>query len=118
MASFSKFCGLRAKFSGLADFVTIYIAEAHPRERPNFGGNLEIATHQVLEDRIEAAKILLDHGDDEDITILVDTMSNNASKAYAANPERLYCILDGKIVMEVRRKVSNIICNSSAFSSG
>ena len=53
-------------------------------ERPNFGGNLEIATHQVLEDRIEAAKILLASVDDEGNTILVDTMANHASKAYAA----------------------------------
>ena len=77
-------------------------------ERPNFGGNLEIAIHQVLEDRIEAAKILLESVDDKDSTILVDTMANHASKAYAAIPERLYCILDGKIVIEVRGKVSNI----------
>jgi len=69
-------------------------------ERPNFGGNLEIGTHQVLEDRIEAAKILLETHDDDDITILVDTMANHASKAYAATPERLYCILDGEIVLE------------------
>ena len=60
MASFSKFCALCKKYSGLVEFVTIYIAEAHPMERPNFGGNLEIATHQVLEDRIEAAKIILE----------------------------------------------------------
>ena len=67
-------------------------------ERPNFGGNLEIATHQVLEDRIEAAKILLESVDDKDSTILVDTMANHASNAYASIPERLYCILDGKVV--------------------
>ena len=84
-------------------------------ERPNFGGNLEIATHQVLEDRIEAAKILLESVDDTDITILVDTMANHASKAYAAIPERLYCILDGKIVMEVSGKVSNITYNASFY---
>ena len=84
-------------------------------ERPNFGGNLEIATHQVLEDRIEAAKILLESVDDTDITILVDTMANHASKAYSAIPERLYCILDGKIVMEVRRQLSNIFFDASFY---
>ena len=84
-------------------------------ERPNFGGNLEIATHQVLEDRIEAAKILLESVDDTDITILVDTMANHASKAYAATPERLYCIVDGKLVMEVRRQLSNIFSNESFY---
>ena len=80
-------------------------------ERPNFGGNLEIATHQMLEDRIEAAKILLDSVDDKDNTILVDTKANHASKAYSAIPERLYCILlDGKIVIEVRNYDLTQIC--------
>jgi len=99
MANLSKFSTIRAKFSGLADFVAIYIAEAHPMERPNFSGNLEIATHTVLEDRLEAAKILSANMD-KDQAILVDTMHNYASLAYGALPERLYVVLDGQIVLE------------------
>jgi len=68
-------------------------------ERPNFSGNLEIATHTVLEDRLEAAKILSANMD-KDQAILVDTMHNYASLAYGALPERLYVVLDGQIVLE------------------
>eukprot|EP00092_Neocalanus_flemingeri_P097089 GFUD01123679.1.p2 GENE.GFUD01123679.1~~GFUD01123679.1.p2 ORF type:complete len:129 (+),score=37.23 GFUD01123679.1:444-830(+) len=100
MASLLKFSTLRAKYSGLADFVTSYIAEAHPKERPNFSGNIDIGTHEVLEDRIEAARILQENIGSEDNTILVDTMDNLASQAYSAQPERLYVVLDGKVVLE------------------
>jgi len=101
MANLENFNALRRKFSGLADFANVYIEEAHPMERPNFTGNIEIATHEALEDRIEAARVLQSHMDsNEDNIILVDTMDNTASKAYAALPERLYGILDGKVVYE------------------
>ena len=50
---------------------------------------------------MEASKILLDHKSAEDnYKLVVDLMDNKASTAYAAMPERLYVILDGKIVYE------------------
>ena len=50
---------------------------------------------------MEASKILLDHKSPEDnYKLVVDLMDNKASTAYAAMPERLYVILDGKIVYE------------------
>ena len=58
MASLGKFGALRTKFAGLADFVTIYIAEAHPAERKHFIDNYAIDTHASMEERIEAAKTL------------------------------------------------------------
>ena len=36
MANLGKFGSLRQNFSEVADFVTIYIAEAHPSERGHF----------------------------------------------------------------------------------
>ena len=50
---------------------------------------------------MEASKILLDRKSAEDnYKLVVDLMDNKASTAYAAMPERLYVILDGKIVYE------------------
>ena len=63
----------------------------------------------MLEDRIEAARILQDNMVGQDNTILVDTMYNHASKAYAAQPERLYVVQDGKVVLEVRREFIRIL---------
>ena len=34
-----------------------------------------------------------------DIPVLVDSLDNNLSNSYAANPERYYVILDGVVVL-------------------
>ena len=120
MAKLGHFGEMTAKFSSLADFVTVYISEAHPSEEANFTGNIDIAEHKVtslcrtqivsslyrdhfqnFEERLEAAEILLGYKKAEDnYDILVDLMDNKAGTAYAALPERLYVVLDGKIVYE------------------
>jgi len=101
MAEMEKFGQLSAKYSFCADFATVYIEEAHPSERPNFSGNVSIPTHTNLEDRVSASKILETVKSSKDnYTLLVDLMDNAASKAYAALPERLYVVLDGKIIFE------------------
>ena len=120
MDKLAQFGEMSAKYSSLADFVTLYISEAHPSEEANFTGNIDIAEHQVtslgrtenvpsllrdhlqnFEERLEAAEILRDYKKAEDnYEILVDLMDNKAGTAYAAMPERLYVVLDGKIVYE------------------
>ena len=47
MAKLGQFGEMSAKYSSLADFVTVYISEAHPSEEANFTGNIEIASHKV-----------------------------------------------------------------------
>ena len=117
MAKLGQFGKMTAKFSSLADFVTVYISEAHPSEEANFTGNIDIAQHKVssnsllnlywmenvqnFQERVEASKILLDHKSAEDnYRLMVDLMTNKAGTAYAAMPERLYVVLDGKIIYE------------------
>jgi len=102
MANIGKFGALRAKFDGVADFVTVYIAEAHPAERKHFSGNFDISTHNNMEDRVKAANTLLEKARDSlgDCTILVDPMDDRANLAYAALPERLYIVQDGNITYE------------------
>ena len=100
MASLAKFGALRTTFSGLADFASVYIAEAHPVEKANFTGNIVISAHETLEDRLKAARVLQSSMQGEDNRILVDSMQDVANELYAAFPERLYVILDGKVVLE------------------
>lgn len=102
MANLDKFGALRTKFVGLVDFVTVYIAEAHPAERKHFSGGFDITTHASMEDRVRAANTLKEKVGDKlrDCTILVDPMDDRANLAYAAFPERLYVVQDGKITYE------------------
>ena len=124
MDKLGQFGEMTAKFSSLADFVTLYIREAHPTDDPDFTGKMaglvKIANHQVeslsqiqcrhcshhfqnFEERVAACQILLDYKRAEDnYDILVDLMDNKAATAYAAMPERLYVVLDGKIAYEGR----------------
>jgi len=102
MASVKKFGALSGEFSDVADFVTVYISEAHPYESGDLPENYEfkIATHEQFEERIEAAQSLKRKFEPLNITcpLLVDFMDDKANKAYGALPERLYILLNGKIV--------------------
>lgn len=107
MANLDKFGKLRENFSGVADFVTVYIAEAHPAERGHFrvggeGGNYDIDTHANIADRLAAATELKEEAGEalKGCKILVDPMDDRANIAYAALPERLYVVQDGQIVYQ------------------
>lgn len=107
MANLGKFCVLRKNFAQVADFVTIYIAEAHPAERGHFrvggeGGNFDIDTHANMADRLRAAETLLNEAGESlaGCPILVDLMDDRAQTAYAALPERLYVIMDNRVVYQ------------------
>ena len=66
-----------------------------------FSGNISIASHKNLDDRIKASQILLESKSSSDnYEIFVDLMDNKACHQYAALPERLYVILDGKVIYE------------------
>jgi len=107
MANLDKYGKLRENFSGVADFVTVYIAEAHPAERGHFrvggeGGNYDIDTHANIADRLAAATKLKEEAGEalKGCKILVDPMDDRANIAYAALPERLYVVQDGQIVYQ------------------
>ena len=105
MALLADFKQVVADFSDVADFVTIYISEAHAINQWNFPGNkYKIKKHTSLQDRIQAANFLLD---DEELrppgTFLIDTMDNEADLLYGGMPERLYIILDGVVVYGGRK---------------
>lgn len=98
MLELDKFFRTVSNFSKFADFVIIYTSEAHPQDGWGIRENeIKLHQHKSLEDRLEAAKILLDKK--PNCPVLVDTMSNEACKLYGSLPERLYIILDGIVVM-------------------
>merc|ERR1719367_577969 len=83
-----------------ASFLTVYVGEAHPEENEDFKNKFEIKIHQNLPERLDAAKELLSLDELPSGPFLVDNMKDEASRAYGAQPERLYIILDGRIVYQ------------------
>jgi len=55
--------------------------------------------HKSREDRLDAAKVLLDDFP-MDCQVIVDDMNDEAMTAYGALPERLYVLYNGKVVYE------------------
>uniref|UniRef100_A0A8W4FKW1 Iodothyronine deiodinase n=1 Tax=Sus scrofa TaxID=9823 RepID=A0A8W4FKW1_PIG len=83
-------------FSSIADFLIIYIEEAHASDGWAFKNNVDIKNHQNLQDRLRAAHLLLDRS--PQCPVVVDTMKNQSSRLYAALPERLYVLQAGRIL--------------------
>lgn len=80
----------------MADFLVVYIAEAHSTDGWAFTNNFDINQHRSQEDRLSAAKILIQK--EPLCPVVVDDMSNVAAIKYGAMPERLYVLQAGKVV--------------------
>uniref|UniRef100_A0A1A7XC18 Iodothyronine deiodinase n=1 Tax=Iconisemion striatum TaxID=60296 RepID=A0A1A7XC18_9TELE len=83
-------------FSDVADFLVVYIAEAHSTDGWAFSNNIDINQHRSLEDRLEAAQILVQN--EPLCPVVVDVMSNVAAEKYGAQPERLYVLQARKVI--------------------
>lgn len=94
-----------AQYREIADFCTVYIAEAHPTDEWGLGeynGEYNVASPKELQERVALAINLRDN---LSITstgslMVVDSMKNTACEAYHAMPERLYVVLDGVVMMQ------------------
>lgn len=58
-----------------------------------------IRNHRNLQDRLQAAHLLLDRS--PRCPVVVDTMKNQSSQLYAALPDRLYVLQEGRILYKV-----------------
>lgn len=74
----------------------IYIDEAHAEDEWALKNNISIKKHQNIQDRLVAARRLLKEL--PSCPVVLDTMENLCSAKYAALPERLYILQEGKIV--------------------
>lgn len=86
------------KYSQKADFLTIYIREAHADDSnwPNSApGSIHLNNHKSLENRNEAAQILKDMF--PDCPIYLDGFENEAEKLYSAFPDKMVIIYDDHI---------------------
>ena len=95
MWTLDQFNKVVTDFHKHADFITIYIREAHPIDGWYTPGGYDIYQHKTIDDRIAAAKQLEDYG--VPCPILLDTMDNEGVYQYAAQPEALYIIENGII---------------------
>ncbi|CAJ0932228.1 unnamed protein product [Ranitomeya imitator] len=83
----------------IADFLLVYIEEAHPSDGwVSTDASYQIPKHQSLQDRLTAAQLMLQGV--PGCRVVVDTMSNASNAAYGAYFERLYIVLDGKVVYQ------------------
>lgn len=97
MAKLNHFDTLVERFASVADFCIVYIEEAHPLDGWAFRNNpYAIRQHQTQVERLKAAYQLADTH--PRCPILVDTMDNTANYNYGALYERLYIVLDGRVV--------------------
>jgi len=90
------------RFKEQADFLTIYIKEAHPDDEWQMQSNLDeevcYLQPKTVEQRVAIANDF-SRRFNYPLPLAVDPMDDRANKAYAAWPERLYVIgEDGRIV--------------------
>ncbi|XP_042215641.1 type I iodothyronine deiodinase-like isoform X4 [Homarus americanus] len=97
MANLERFCEITEEYSQVADFLMVYIAEAHPSDGWALKDNIEINKHKTLEERFLAAQTMLDM-EPLKCPVMVDRLEDEANNAYGALPERLFIILNGVIV--------------------
>jgi type I thyroxine 5'-deiodinase len=87
--------GLYERFSDRAEFLTIYIKEAHPEDEWQMTINEDQGVcykqPKTLPERVAIAKDFAQRFDYK-IPMVVDPMENPAEEAYAGWPERLYVI--------------------------
>jgi hypothetical protein len=91
------------KLSKVADLVTIYIEEAHPRDGwflPNANtGEVTFRQPTSTAERLNVAAMFV-KATHFNLPLYVDTYDNEANYLYDAWPERLYVIQDGVVVYQ------------------
>jgi len=83
---------IRTKFEERAEFLTVYIKEAHPEDEWQMTVNEDQGVcymqPQTLADRVVIANDLIERFEYK-MPLVVDPMENPAEEAYAAWPDRL-----------------------------
>lgn len=96
------FRGLVENFSDVADFLLVYIDEAHPSDGwvgpPIDLFPFEMKKHRSLEERLVAAQRLVEHFSlPPQCRLVADCMDNNANAAYGVAYERVCIVHKNKI---------------------
>lgn len=83
-------------FRGIADFLTVYILEAHAVDEWPLGTSVEIKQHRVLEERISAAELFI-RDYEYKLPLVIDSIDNSFNSIFAAWPERFYIAHNNKL---------------------
>ena len=100
MAVFDSICRMAVDNSDLADFVVVYIEEAHPTDGWVVPDNVLISQHRTLEDRLTAAARLTSSPLPANLTVVADAMSNELALAYGGLPDRFYVVHNGTVAFQ------------------
>uniref|UniRef100_A0AAQ4PQM0 Iodothyronine deiodinase n=1 Tax=Gasterosteus aculeatus aculeatus TaxID=481459 RepID=A0AAQ4PQM0_GASAC len=97
-----NFGSLVEDFSDVANFLLVYIDEAHPSDgwvAPALGScSFDVPKHQNLEERLGAARKLIEHFSlPPQCQLVADCMDNNANVAYGVSNERVCIVKQRKI---------------------
>ena len=105
MAAFDTICQMAVDDADLADFIVVYIEEAHPTDGWALPANYDIIQHRTIKDRLAAAAKLVLRQLPANMTVVVDTMSEplNLNSAYGGLYERLYVIHNGTVAYQGER---------------
>ena len=95
MSTLDQFNQIVTDFDKHADFITVYVTEAHPSDGWLLPGDSYdfLKQHTTIEERISAAKMLKESG--VPCPVLIDTMDNESLYEYGSFPEALYIIENG-----------------------
>ncbi len=93
---------LRKDFQDQAEFLLVYVKEAHPEDEWISAGNTKqgilFKQPTTIEERLDIARAFIGKMDVETRT-LVDDIANTAEELYAAWPERIYVIDRGGTII-------------------
>ena len=104
MADLATIYQMAADNADLADFIIVYIEEAHPTDGWAFPVNYDISQHRTIKDRLAAAAKVDVAQFPANVTMVVDNMSDdlNLNRAYGGLYERLYVIHSGTVAYQGR----------------
>lgn len=94
---------MAANNADVADFLIVYIEEAHPADGWAYPDNFDIAEHRTIKDRLTAAtKLQFLARLAANMTIVADTLADehNLNRAYGGLFERLYIIHNGTVAYQ------------------
>lgn len=86
------------KYKDRAEFLTIYISEAHPDDEWQMDSNRKDGfvynQPKTFEERKELAKVLVDRLEYR-MPVAIDSLDNRAERVFGAWPERIYVLEPG-----------------------
>lgn len=86
------------EFSAVADFLLVYVDEAHPSDGWAATSQFQLPRHRSLAQRCSAASLLLQHFRvPPPCRVVTDCMDNNSNAAYGVSFERFCIVQDEKI---------------------